>query len=121
MADPTNLEDPEKHQANENIWIENLWKEWDLFKYYFWRLCFSLVFSLYFCDIVTRRLAYYIHAPISHYVRNENEDLVEIPRLEDFGHKLLPDWGENEIILTLNEYAESRKVLVLCNVSSLNA
>lgn len=90
-------------EATENV----LWKEWRLLKYYFWRLCIALVFTLYLCDMVARRLAYLMHYPISHYVREEDENLVKIPRLEDLGHKLFPDWSENEFITGLNEVIQA--------------
>ena len=82
-------------------------KEWYLFKYYFWRVCISWIFTLYICDVVARRLAYLFHNPMSHYVRREDESLVKIQRLEDIGHKLLPDWSENEFITVLNEFVQA--------------
>jgi len=90
-------------KASENV----LMKEWYLLKYYFWRLCLSWFFTVYICDMVARRLAYLLHYPISHYVRTENENLVKIPRLEDLGHKILPDWSENEFVLVLNEVVQA--------------
>ena len=90
-------------ETKENI----LWKEWRLLKYYFLRLFIAIVFSVYLCDIVARRLAYLMHYPISHYVQEEDENLVRIPRLEDLGHKMLPDWSENEFITALNEVIQA--------------
>ena len=43
------------------------------------------------------------HFGISHYVKDENQTLVEINRLEDLGFQLLPDWSDNELIKGLSE------------------
>ena len=81
-----------------------LYQEWNLLKYYWWKMLLMWTVVMYFCSVVARNLAFMHHHPISYYVNQKNESFVRLKRLEDLGFKIIPDWSDSYLARALNDF-----------------